>query len=199
MKFQMIDLANSESNLGSAFGSEIPQILFNESLADSSEGLIAGELIKIVPYGLSVGPEMIRPILIMKAEKSDLTMPVPLNPLEAGVTLSQSNKTIAPITPHKATQELLRALGIKIEKAIFVEIKGQYQYLKLYISGHPLVKELKVRADEAMSLCLHCEVPIYTTKELAIKSRVLNAELESMKKDVRISPQIMQKNHMYIN
>jgi hypothetical protein len=194
MKFQMVDLVKSIS--------ETPQILFNESLTES-ESVSINDLIKIVPYGISVGPEMIRPILIMKAETSDLTMPVPLNPLEAGVTLSQFNKSSAPITPHKATQELLRALGVKIEKAVFVEIKGQYQFLKLFISGYPLVnevvKEVKVRADEAMSLCLYFEVPIYTTQEMAVKSRILNAELEHMKKEVRISPQIMNKNHPYIN
>lgn len=190
MKLQMNDLIN--------LANEVPQILFNESLIED-KSLIQGELIKVLPYGLSIGQEMIRPILIMKAENSELTMPVPLNPLEAGITLSQSNKSNIPITPHKATQELFRALGIRIEKAVFVEIKGQYQFMKLFISGHPLVKEIKVRADEAMSLCLHCEVPIFTTQEIAVKSRILNAELDNMKREVRIAPQIMQKNHKYIN
>lgn len=175
-----------------------PPVQFGVDYENPKTEFNDNELIRMQPYGLSIGPEMIRPVLILKAEDSELTLPVPINPLEAGVTLGQSNKSIAPVTPHKATQVLLSELGVKIEKCVFVEIRGQYQYVRLFLSGEAKVRSVKVRADDAMSLVLHLEVPIYTTLELAQKSKIITAETAKMTKEALAFIK-SGRNHPYIN
>ncbi len=41
------------------------------------------------------------------------------------------------------------------------------------------MNSVKLRADEAMSLCLFLDVPLFATKNFIGKSRVMNTEVES--------------------
>lgn len=176
----------------------LTQFLFHQGL-EENEAVTDEELIELVAYGLSVGHEMGQPVLILKAIKQDLTLPIPLNPLEAGITLAQSNKTIAPVSPHKATAALLKALGMQIDKCVFVEIKNSHQYVKLFVSGHPQVRSLKVKAEEVLSLCLYLEVPLYTTREFIARSRVMVAEIDEQRREFLNGSTTLPKNNSYIN
>lgn len=156
------------------------------------------DLIRLRPYGLSVSTDFARPFLLLKDEEHKYTLPVAVNPLEAGVALSQANKSVAPTTPHRFTQALLESLHIEIEKCVFVELKGHFQFVRLFVKNHPTQSTIKIRADEVMSLCLHLDIPIYATKEYIAKSRVMNAEMEGVSADIKAHPSIIQKNHPYI-
>jgi len=156
------------------------------------------DLIRLIPFGVQLSADGMSPLLILKDEKGDNSMPVPLNPLEAGIALTQSNKTVAPMTAHRVTEILLTHLNLKIEQCTFTEIKNNYQYVHLVLSGHPDLKFISVRADEAMSLCFHLQVPIYATKEFMIKSRVLHAESKVAVQATRMNPDLLGKNHKYI-
>lgn len=174
------------------------QFLFHQGLEESDD-LIEEELIQVNAYCLSVHSEMGQPVLILKAVNRDLTLPIPINPLEAGVTLAQSNKSVAPVSPHKVTSALLKALGMHIEKCVFVEIKNSNQYVKLFVSGHPKVRALKFKAEEVLSLCLYLEVPLYTTQEFISCSRVMVAEIDEKRRKFVDHPDMMVNNHLYMN
>lgn len=156
------------------------------------------ELLKLNPVGLAVGPTISRPILILKDEKWGDSLPVPLHPLEAGVTLSQSSKNAPPATPHKILLQMLATLKISIEKSVFTEIKGSSLYVDLYLKGHPDLTLMKVKADEAMSLCLYLEVPLYASREFMAKSRNLEAEMLEMEKGKHLNPKLFQRTHEYL-
>lgn len=174
------------------------QFLFHQGLEESGD-LVEEELIQVNAYCLSVHSEMGQPVLILKAVNRDLTLPIPINPLEAGVTLAQSNKSVAPVSPHKVTSALLKALGMHIEKCVFVEIKNSNQYVKLFVSGHPKVRALKFKAEEVLSLCLYLEVPLYTTQEFIDCSRVMVAEIDEKRREFINHPDMMVNNQLYIN
>lgn len=137
------------------------------------------DLVRLFPYGLSVTTEASRPMLLLKDETYQLTLPVALSPIEAGVALSQNNKTTVMSTPHRFTEILLKSLNIEIKQAVFVEIRGAHQYLRLYLSGHAEMNSVKIRADEVMSLCLHLNVPLFATKKFIGRSQVMSAEMEA--------------------
>jgi hypothetical protein len=168
---------------------------FQSDFPESSK-IRARDLIRLIPFGLSLAPDMNRPLLLLKSETSDHTLPVALNPLEAGVALTQFNKSTVPVTPHKVSEVLLQSLDIKIEKCVFVEIKGHFQYVRLFLKGHPHMKSLKFRADEAMSLCLHLNVEFYATHEFMNASRALNIQVEAISKDMKMVMQ--EKGSGYI-
>lgn len=137
------------------------------------------DLIQLLPYALSIATDAQRPVLLLRDDAHVYTLPVTLSPIEAGISISQSDKLQRESSPHKFAATLMSSLGISIKQAVFVEIKGADQYLRLYISGHPQMSSVKLRAEEAMSLCLYLDVPIYATKSFIGRSRVMTASLES--------------------
>jgi len=154
------------------------QIVFAQP-SQEEEVFHQDDLVQLFPYGLSVTTDVSRPLLLLKDEGHQYTLPVAVSPIEAGISLSQSNRAILESSPHKFTALLMDSLGVEIRQAVFVEIKGSHQYLRLYFSGHPHTNSLKLRADEAMSLCLYLGVPLFATKSFIGRSRVMNAQLES--------------------
>lgn len=172
---------------------------FFTSEFSESEKFYEEDLIRLYPYGLSLGTDPNRPTLLLRDDKGEHTLPVSINPLEAGATLSQSHRQGVPHTPHKVTELILQSLNITVTKCVFVEIKNHNQYVKFFLSNHPSgQKTLKVRADEAMSLCLHLNIGIYATREFMNRSKVLNAEIEGLSKGVMMNPEILQKGQGYI-
>lgn len=153
------------------------QIVFSNETQEE-ETFHQNDLVQLFPYGLSVTTDASRPFLLLKDEAHQYTLPVAVSPIDAGVALSQNNKMVLESSPHKFTALLLESLGIEIKQAVFVEIKGAHQYLRLYISGHPQTNSVKLRADEAMSLCLYLSVPLFATKSFIGRSRVMSAEVE---------------------
>ncbi|MGZ3769060.1 MAG: bifunctional nuclease family protein [Bdellovibrio sp.] len=137
------------------------------------------DLVQLFPYGLSVTTDAARPFLLLKDEAHQYTLPVAVTPIEAGVALSQSNKEILQSSPHKFTSVLMQSLGIEIKQAVFVEIKGSHQYVRIYISGYPQLNSVKLRADEAMSLCLYLGVSLFATKSFIGRSQVMSTEIQS--------------------
>lgn len=154
------------------------QIIFAQE-SKEEEVFHQKDLIQLFPYGLSVTTDAARPFLLLKDEAHQYTLPVAVTPIDAGVALSQSNKEILQSSPHKFTTLMMQSLGIEIKQAVFVEIKGSHQYLRLYLSGHPQMSSIKLRADEAMSLCLYLGVPLFATKSFIGRSQVMSAEVQS--------------------
>lgn len=160
------------------------------------------DLIRLKAYGLSMATDATRPVMLFKeySEKGfgELVCPVALNPMEAGVSISQASPTMIPSTPHKFTQTLLESLNIRITRAVFAEIRGHYQYLRLFFEGHPQQNSFKVRADEVMSLCLYLEIPFYATRQFVMNSRVLSAEMEGLQEIITQDRGVIAKKHAYL-
>lgn len=156
------------------------------------------DLIRLFPYGMSLATDSERPFLLLKDETQELTLPVALNPLEAGVALTQSNQAQNPATPHRFTTLLMESLSIVPKQCVFVQIKGAHQFVRIYIQGHPGANSIRLRADEAMSLCLHFGIPLYATRGFIQKSRLMTAEIEGLGRGLKGVPQIRQRNHVYI-
>lgn len=156
------------------------------------------DLVQLFPFGVSLAADDARPFLLLKDEKGLHTLPVALNPLEAGVTLSQANKSVAPVTPHKFTSLLMESLGIKPLQCVFVQIKGAHQFVRIYLSGHTTANSIKLRADEAMSLCLYLGIPIFATAAFINQSRVMSAEIQGLSEGLKKSSNIMVRQHPYV-
>jgi bifunctional DNase/RNase len=174
----------------------IPTFHFQNSTQEESKN--TEELMKLIPFGLSITSEVTRPFLLLKDESQQFTLPVAINHLEAGVTLSQANKSEAPSSPHRFTQNLLMQLGLTMERCVFTEIKGQHQYVRLDIKGNALVNEMKLRADEVMSLCLFLNVPLYASRSYIEKSKVLTAEIDQLSNSLPMKDLMIQKKDTYL-
>ena len=180
------------------FQKETGQFIFSSEYFEEMSALNNSPLVLMKPFGLTISTDGQRPILLLKDDSGDHSLPVGLNPLEAGVTLSQSNRTNA-TTPHRFTEQLLAGMDIRISKAVFCEIKAQNQFLFICLENHPKVTMIKVRADEAMSLLLHLDVPLYASHAFIAKSKVLSTEVDQSRKNVLANAHlIIEKNLGYL-
>lgn len=156
------------------------------------------DLILLNPYGLSLSNDAARPFLILKDSTGEYVLPVAINQLEAGVTLTQSANAALPVSMHKFSEQLLKSLDITLERAVFVEIKGGHQFVRLYMKNHPQYQSMKFRADEVMSLCFHLKIPIFATKAYINKSKVMSAELVGSAKELQENPSLLNRHHTYL-
>lgn len=177
---------------------DIKSFLGFANAKDEEEIFHQSDLIELKPYGLSVAPQLDRPFLLLKSDKNEHVLPVFLNPLEAGVTLTQSNRSVTPLTPHRFARELLKTLEIQIVQMVFVQIKGAHQFVRVYMQGHPHLNSIKMRADEVMSLILEMNVPIFATAAHIQNAKILNAQLEAFSQDFIKKATVEQKNQPYI-
>ncbi len=156
------------------------------------------DLIEFFPFGLSLANDSTRPFMILKDKQQEVSLPVAINQIEAGVTLTQSSHSTIPVSLHRFSESLLQSLNIKLERCIFVEIKGVHQYVRLYMAGHPQYHSMKFRADEVMSLCFHLKVPIFATKSFINRSKVMSAEIVDLAEGMQNNPLLLTKNHNYL-
>lgn len=180
-----------------------PQLKFSADILfskpqDENINFDEKDLVELFPYGLSLSNDASRPFMILKDKSGDMTLPVPINQLEAGVTLTQSAHSLEPITTHKFSEKLLESLDIKLERCVFVEIKGIHQYVRIYMKGHSQYQSLKFRADEVMSLCIHLKVSIFATKNFINRSKQMSAEIVGLAQNAAQNPLGLAKTHTYL-
>ena len=173
------------------------KIIFAQQ-SQEEETFHQNDLVRLFPYGLSLTADPHRPFLLLKDEGHQYTLPVAVSPIDAGVSLAQSNRGILESSPHKFAALLLSSLGVEIKQAVFVEIKGSHQYLRLYISGHPQLTSIKLRTDEAMSLCLYLGVPLFATRSFIGRSRVMSASLQGESQKIQ-GLGLMERGSGYLN
>lgn len=178
-------------------GSPQRELIFKESTEEEDSEMLKN-LVQLDVFGLTVNVNPQHPILILKDKDEKHTLSVLINPLEAGVALTQSNKSIAPVTPHRFAHELLKSLDLEISRCVFVQIKGSHQYVRIFLKGHPRLDSLKFRADEVMSLVLHLNIPIFASPEFIKKSKVLDSQIANLVENMALDRRIPHKNQSYV-
>lgn len=157
---------------------------------DEKVDFVEKDLIELKPYGMSLQNDSTRPFLILKDSTGQYTLPVGITQIDAGVALTQSSVNNAITTPHYFSEALLKSLDIKLERCVFVEIKGLHQYVRVYMKGHPRYQSLKFRAEDVMSLCLYLKVPLMATESFIQKSKVMAAEMTEIAKNLMNHPDL---------
>lgn len=161
-----------------------------------------GGPVEVKPFGIHVGGDGMRPILLFKDTTGDITVPVRLSSVDAAVTLAQSNPATANGSPHKLAEQLLASLSVRIRRAVLFEIKNTQQYLRLEFENHPSLDALSLRADEGMSFCLHMNVPIFATRHFIREAKTYLQDLQQLQAQSKIGRPdarlLLQKNHGYL-
>lgn len=161
---------------------------------DDKLNFLDQELIELKPFGLSLNNGLARPFLILKDSEGN-SLPVSISQIEAGVSIAQSNQQQPSSSPHAFVEKLLESFELVIEKCVFIEITPTHQYVRLFMKGHPKYQSFKLRADEAMSLCIHLKTPFYATREYIQKSKLMATSQLEASQDL-VLQQMAQQNSL---
>ena len=135
--------------------------------------------IELFPYGITfdlkgfASPQ--RPVIFFKDKEEVQVLPVWLSPLDAGIALAQQEKQEVPNRPYHLAWKILKSLGLKLDRCLFIEIKDHHLYVELHFSGVEELKKMTIRADEAISFCLSTETKFYCKSEFIDQCRVVDS------------------------
>ena len=140
-----------------------------------------GEWIEIFPYGVTIGADESRPVMIFKDKSEKHVLPVWITGQEAQIAMAQVSGRRILNSPHELTFRYLKEKKVKIEKCLFIRIKGHHQYVEVHFKEKRQVIKIEARAEDVMSFCLHSETKFYCTIDHMNNSRKLNMEVDAMR------------------
>lgn len=155
--------------------------------------------LELEPFGVTAGMDSSRPVMLFKEKGGEAILPVWLSPLDAGIALTQHNVKAFAMSPHDVTLGILKGLGVTVEACRFTEIKGHQQYVELEFSGSRKFKNLRFRADHAISFCLQARTKFYCSREYLQQSRDVEASIERMGAGMKIKSGERKNGHPYLN
>lgn len=129
------------------------------------------DLIELEVYGLVVGPYQGRPLLLMKDKAGGAILPVVLNELEAQILAFGSDRQEGPFGINFS---LHKALGLKVNKTLFTEVRGQRQVINVYFGADKTPKAetiIEGYAESSMSFCLGTKAPIFASQKFIDQCR----------------------------
>lgn len=135
------------------------------------------DVLELEAFGLSTGMDRSRPVMLFREKGGESMLPVWMSPVDAGITISQNAFAI---TPHDVALNVLKELGMGVESCRFTEVKGHQQYVEIKFSGSKKVKEMKFRADHAISFCLQARARFFCTREYLETCREIDVDLGKM-------------------
>ena len=140
------------------------------------------ELIEIFPYGVTIGLDQNRPVLVFKDKSERHVLPVWLSPLDAGIAMALSGDSEVSASPHTLSHQIFKEQGLVLSECVFKEVKGHHQFVDTcYKDNKPKSEKkapIRLRADYTMSLCIHEKVQFYSTINHMDRCRKLNVDLE---------------------
>lgn len=164
------------------------------------------EWIEVFPFGVAMGANHVRPVMIFKDKEEKRVLPVWLTPMDAGIAVTQGHTSYGQGrpgdgSPHEISFQLLAALGVRLQKCLFKRVKGHHQYVELHFVSDSAKKKtsplqiLESRADDAISFCLRAGCRFYATVDYMERSRVLESEIVAtgMAQGAEVNP------HPYLN
>jgi bifunctional DNase/RNase len=155
--------------------------------------------IELEPFGMATGMDRARPVMLFREKGGEAVLPVWLSPVDAGIALTQHNVQAFAMSPHDVTLSLLKTLGIGVASCHFREVKGHQQYVGIKFTGSRKLKEMKFRADHAISFCLQARAKFYCTREYLEQCREIDAEVHIMEKTMGRPMEARRNGHPYLN
>lgn len=126
------------------------------------------EVFEVFPFGVTLGLDVSRPILIFRSRDEDRVVPIALSTVEAGLAVwSESDGS-----PHALAIKVLEDSGLKVTKCTFIALHEHEPFVEVEFRRVGERKQkLRLRADQAVSYCLHARVRFYCSMEFFRQNR----------------------------
>jgi bifunctional DNase/RNase len=155
------------------------------------------DVIELEAFGLTAGMERARPVILFREKGGEAVLPVWMSPLDAEIALTLSSGKSPSSSPYLVSLAIFERLGVKIETCHFRDLKGHQQYVEVNLSGSRKLKTVRVRADQAISMCLQAKARFFCTRDFIRQCREVEAELAEMQ--VGLNSQSTRVHSYYLN
>lgn len=138
------------------------------------------ELLRLEPFGVTVGIDDQRPLMLFRVQGTERVMPVWLSPIEAGIAVSQHHHRGSAQSPHDLALRVLDDVGLEVDRCVFEEVRGHHQYVRVFFKPQRASRkprEVSCRAEQAISFCLQGGAQFFTRPECVQQSQEMNVEM----------------------
>lgn len=127
--------------------------------------------------GIALDPFTNTPIVILKDEMNERTLPIWIGFMEASSIAMELEKTprIRPIT-HDLVKNLLEKLKYDVTKIEVTDLRDDTFYARIYLKREGEEYSLDSRPSDAIAIALRTESPIFVNEEVIEKSKSIDID-----------------------
>ena len=132
--------------------------------------------------GIALDPFTNTPIVILKDEMNERTLPIWIGFMEASSIAMELEKTprIRPIT-HDLVKNLLEKLKYDVTKIEVTDLRDDTFYARIYLKREGEEYSLDSRPSDAIAIALRTESPIFVNEEVIEKSKSIDIDEDKEK------------------
>ncbi len=123
--------------------------------------------VKMIIHAITLDPDSNSPILILKEEGGERTLPIWIGLLEATAIATEMEKLqfARPMT-HDLAINLLRAAGVKLLRIDVTDLKDNTYYAEITIEAGGNIMKVDSRPSDAVALALRADADIYVSENV---------------------------------
>lgn len=127
--------------------------------------------------GIALDPFTNSPIVILKDELNERTLPIWIGFMEASSIAMELEKTprIRPIT-HDLVKNLLEKLKYSVTKIEVTDLRDDTFYARIYLQKEDEEYSLDSRPSDAIAIALRTDSPIFVNEEVIEKSKTIEID-----------------------
>ncbi|MCD6220282.1 bifunctional nuclease family protein [Candidatus Calescamantes bacterium] len=127
-------------------------------------------MIKMRVVGVTLDPVTNVPIIILKDQKNERTLPIWIGIFEASAIAIKLEgiQTPRPLT-HDLLKTVIEILNGKVSRVVIDNLKDNVFYAKIFIKLGRKTVEIDSRPSDAIALALRTQSPIYINEEVIAK------------------------------
>ena len=130
--------------------------------------------------GLVLDPATQAPIVVLKDETGQITLPIWIGIAEA-TSIASAIKQVSmprPLT-HDLFYELMLELGMTVQRIMITELKDSTYFAELVLGQGERVIILDSRPSDAIAMALRASAPIYVAREVVEQAQVAFSSSDS--------------------
>ncbi len=134
-------------------------------------------MLKMKVSGIALDPFTNSPIVILKDEMDERTLPIWIGFMEASSIAMELEKTprIRPIT-HDLVKNLLEKLNYSVSKIEVTDLRDDTFYARIYLQKNGEEHSLDSRPSDAIAIALRTDSPIFVNEEVIEKSKTIEID-----------------------
>ena len=123
--------------------------------------------------GLVLDPATQAPIVVLKDESGQITLPIWIGIAEA-TSIASAIKQVAMARPltHDLFYDLLLEWGITVQRVVITELKDSTYFSELVLGQGDKVLILDARPSDAIAMALRATAPIYVSQAVLDQARI---------------------------